>query len=95
MESAVLGWQAEGLALLVDALEGVVISDAERRSLVWLAGWEKHTVENLAALIRRARAVGEPAQACLWCGASPAPHVVLGDPLCGGCYRDHRSEVDR
>ncbi|MGH3939121.1 MAG: hypothetical protein ACRDTG_10900 [Pseudonocardiaceae bacterium] len=71
----------------------MVISDAERRSLVWLAGWEKHTVENVAAVIRRAWAAGEPARGCLWCSATPAPHVVLGDPLRESCYRDHRSEV--
>lgn len=40
-------------------------------------------------------AAGEPGRACLWCGTLPAPHVVLGDPLCAGCYADHRAEVDR
>ncbi|MGH4013807.1 MAG: hypothetical protein ACRDSL_07715 [Pseudonocardiaceae bacterium] len=33
----------------------------ERRTLYWLSGWEKHTVENLAALITRARQAGPPA----------------------------------
>jgi len=32
-----------------------VISDAERRSLIWLSGCEPHTIENIAALISRAR----------------------------------------
>jgi hypothetical protein len=36
-------------------LGGVTISDAERRSLVWLAGFEAHTVKNIAAVITRAR----------------------------------------
>ncbi|MGH3810988.1 MAG: hypothetical protein ACRDUV_00840 [Pseudonocardiaceae bacterium] len=49
------------LAVLLDALDGVPITDAERRSLAWLSGWEKHTVENLAALIVRARQAGPPA----------------------------------
>ncbi|MGH7511266.1 MAG: hypothetical protein ACREMZ_17715 [Gemmatimonadales bacterium] len=49
------------LAVLLDALDGVPITDHERRSLYWLSGWERHTVENLAALIVRARAAGPPA----------------------------------
>jgi hypothetical protein len=28
------------LTLLLDALDGVPITDAERRSLEWLSGWE-------------------------------------------------------
>lgn len=50
-------WQSDQLAVLLDALDGVPISSEERRSLLWLAGWEKHTVENIAAVIRRAREV--------------------------------------
>ena len=52
--------QASKLAVLLDALDGVVISDAERASLAWLAGFEKDTVENLAAVIGRARRTGSP-----------------------------------
>ncbi|MGH3925187.1 MAG: hypothetical protein ACRDTT_20390, partial [Pseudonocardiaceae bacterium] len=48
------------LAVLLDALDGVPITDHERRSLYWLSGWEKHTVENPAALITRARQAGPP-----------------------------------
>ncbi|MGH3896914.1 MAG: hypothetical protein ACRDTA_01420 [Pseudonocardiaceae bacterium] len=47
-------WQAARLTVLLDALGGVPISEAERRSLVWLAGFEAHTVENIAAVITRA-----------------------------------------
>ncbi|MGH4013300.1 MAG: hypothetical protein ACRDSL_05080 [Pseudonocardiaceae bacterium] len=47
--------------MLLDALDGVTITDAERRALYWLSGWEKHTTENLAALITRARQAGPPA----------------------------------
>jgi hypothetical protein len=43
------------LAALFDALDGVVISDAEHASLTWWPGFEVHTVENLAAVITRAR----------------------------------------
>jgi hypothetical protein len=32
--------------VLLDALDGVVISDAERASLTWLAGFKTHTVED-------------------------------------------------
>ena len=49
------GWQSARLAVLLDALDGVVISDAERASLTWLAGFETHTVENIAEVITRAR----------------------------------------
>jgi len=48
-------YQAARLATLLDALGGVPISDAERRTLAWLCGFETHTVEHLAAVIRRAR----------------------------------------
>jgi hypothetical protein len=39
----------------LDALDGVPLSDGERASLTWLAGFEAHTVENMAAVITRAR----------------------------------------
>jgi len=42
-------------AVLLDALDGVALSSAERASLAWLAGFETSTVENLAAVITRAR----------------------------------------
>jgi len=48
-------WQADRLATLLDALGGVPISEAERRSLAWLCGFEAATVDNIAAVIRRAR----------------------------------------
>lgn len=32
-------------------------------------------------------------QSCLWCGSSPAPHRVHGDPVCGTCHRDHHEEA--
>ncbi|MGH3773744.1 MAG: hypothetical protein ACRDRW_20535, partial [Pseudonocardiaceae bacterium] len=45
--------QANRLVLLLDALTGVTLSDAERASLIWLAGFERCTVENVAAVITR------------------------------------------
>lgn len=48
--------QAARLATLLDALNDVPISDAERRTLEWLCGFESHTVVHLGAVIRRARA---------------------------------------
>jgi len=54
-EAMVPQWQADRLATLLDALDGVPISEAERRSLAWLCGFEAATVENVAAVIRRAR----------------------------------------
>jgi len=47
--------KANKLAALLDALDGVALSDAERASLAWLAGFEAHTVENIAEVIIRAR----------------------------------------
>ncbi len=46
--------QAAKLATLLDALGGIPVSDAERASLSHLAGDEVGTVENIAAVIRRA-----------------------------------------
>ncbi|MGH3800872.1 MAG: hypothetical protein ACRDTD_12175 [Pseudonocardiaceae bacterium] len=50
---------APGLAVLLDALDGVVISDGERAFLAWLAGFEACTVANIAAVIIRARRTRE------------------------------------
>ncbi|MBV9651727.1 MAG: hypothetical protein JO296_16545 [Pseudonocardiales bacterium] len=47
--------QAAQLAVLLDALDGIPLSDAERSTLRWLAGWKRDAVENIAAVIRRAR----------------------------------------
>jgi len=49
-------WQADRLATLLDALDGVPITDTERASLTWLAGFEDATVENIAAVIHRVKA---------------------------------------
>ncbi|HYZ09067.1 MAG TPA: hypothetical protein VE709_10920 [Pseudonocardiaceae bacterium] len=46
--------QADRLATLLDALGGIPVSEAERWSLIHLAGDEVGTVENIAGLIRRA-----------------------------------------
>jgi hypothetical protein len=40
--------KANKLAVLLDALGGVALSDTERASPAWLAGFEAHTVENIA-----------------------------------------------
>ncbi len=49
-------WQADRLAMLLNALDGVPITDTERASLTWLAGFEAATVENVAAVIHRIKA---------------------------------------
>jgi hypothetical protein len=49
------GWQSARLVVLLDALEGVALYAGERASLTWLAGFEACTVENLAAVVTRAR----------------------------------------
>ena len=48
-------WQADRLAILLDALGGIPVSDAERASLTWLCGFEADTVERIANMIERAR----------------------------------------
>ncbi len=54
-EPPVTRQQAERLVILLDAVGYVHITDAERASLEWLAGFEAQTVANIAAVIRRAR----------------------------------------
>ncbi len=56
-------WQAARLAALLAAVAGVPVSDAERRSLAWLCGFETHTVQHLVAVLDRARAVATSKQA--------------------------------
>lgn len=51
-------WQAQRLALLLDALIGVEITEPELRTLTWLSGWEQHTITNLVSLIGKARKAG-------------------------------------
>lgn len=47
--------QANSLAVLLDALDGVGLSDGERATLTLLAGLETSIVKNLAAVIARVR----------------------------------------
>ena len=48
-----LSLQSARLAVLLDALDGVALSGGERVSLTWLAGFERHAVENIAAVVTR------------------------------------------
>jgi hypothetical protein len=57
--------------VLLDALDGVPLSDGERASLTWLAGFEVHTVENIAEVITRAR----------WTRASRPYRALIGSVL--------------
>jgi hypothetical protein len=88
---ALPAWQTRRLAMLLDALGDPPVSLPELSSLALVAAAEPTTVDNLAAVIRRAR--GEAATACLWCNRTPAPHVVPGDRLCDTCHRDHRTKT--
>jgi hypothetical protein len=45
--------QSTRLTVLLDALDGVALADGERASLTWHAGFEAHTVKNIAAVITR------------------------------------------
>ncbi|MGH3718385.1 MAG: hypothetical protein ACRDRI_05980 [Pseudonocardiaceae bacterium] len=46
------------LALLLDALSDVPVSDTERAGLTWPAGFEVDTVRHVAAVMARARVSG-------------------------------------
>lgn len=59
MTERVRKMQARKLAILLNALEGVELSDAERRTVEWLATWDHETVTNVAAVIARARLLRE------------------------------------
>ncbi len=50
--------QRRRLAVLPDALDGVVLFEGERVTVAWLAGWPAAPVERFAAVIRKARTVG-------------------------------------
>ncbi|MCA1708334.1 MAG: hypothetical protein LC808_35690 [Actinobacteria bacterium] len=71
-------WQSERLTLLLDALDGVPISDAERVSLTWLSGWELRTAQNIAAVITRARQSGQAQTTTKAPASAPSP---AGDAL--------------
>ncbi|HYZ09390.1 MAG TPA: hypothetical protein VE709_12555 [Pseudonocardiaceae bacterium] len=48
-------WQEARLTQLLDAAAGVTLTEPERTSLAWLAGFEADTVTHVAAVIRRVR----------------------------------------
>lgn len=50
-------WQRDRFAVLLYTCNGLPLTAAERRTLLWLAGWEPEIVETVAGLIRRAKAV--------------------------------------
>jgi hypothetical protein len=51
-----------GQAGKLDALDGVPLSDGERASLTWLAGFEVRAVDDVAVVITRARWTREGGQ---------------------------------
>jgi hypothetical protein len=55
LTTSVPDWQSARLAVLLDALHGVPLSGSELASLRWLSGFEKSIVENVTAVITRAR----------------------------------------
>jgi len=48
-------WQTDRLTALIDALGGLPVNEAERESLMLLAGFDAVQVGSIAAVIRRAR----------------------------------------
>lgn len=63
-------WQAARLAELLDAFDGIPVTDDERHILVWLAGWEAHTVQMIVNLVQRARLAGAAPDDDPWHGLS-------------------------
>lgn len=49
-------YEAEGRIIqkMNEVLEGVELTKAEERTLIWLAGWEESTVNNLLSVIEKA-----------------------------------------
>ena len=41
------------MKLIEGVLQGVELTEDERKSLEWLSGWEKSTVENIVAAFRK------------------------------------------
>lgn len=48
-------YEAEGRRIqkMNEVLEGVELTKAEERTLIWLAGWEECTVDNLLSVIEK------------------------------------------
>ena len=48
-------YEAEGKMIqkMNEVLEGVELTKAEERTLIWLAGWEESTVNNLLSVIEK------------------------------------------
>lgn len=57
VDEPIPAWQRDQLAVLLDACHGLDLGIDESRTLLWLSQWEPHTVENVAAVIRRAKAM--------------------------------------
>jgi len=53
-------WQADQLASLLDALGGLPVDEAQRESLMLLAGFDAVQVNSIAGMIRRARLLAVP-----------------------------------
>ena len=51
-----LFYEAEGRQIqkINEVLEGVKLTKAEERTLIWIAGWEESTVDNLLSVIEKA-----------------------------------------
>lgn len=58
------------------AAEGIGLSPAEGRFLLWLAGWDLPTVEAALSLFEKLREAGMAMKDCSWC-KRPARFVVV------------------
>ena len=49
--------EARRIAALNEIFGEVELTAAEMRTLIWLAGWDEYTIENILSAIRKAMAV--------------------------------------
>ncbi len=49
--------EARRIAALNEIFGAIELTEAEMRTLIWLAGWDEYTIENVLSAIRKAMAV--------------------------------------
>lgn len=48
--------EARRIAALNEIFRDIELTEAEMRTLIWLAGWDEYTIENVLSAIRKAMA---------------------------------------
>jgi DNA-binding CsgD family transcriptional regulator len=50
-----MDYKEKNMDLLLNALGNIDLTDAEKRSLEWLAGWEAETIQNICSAIEKTK----------------------------------------